>query len=404
MKNFKKLLLWAVTAIVIGAICGFFGVMFSRSVGFVTELREKNTWLLFLLPLGGILSVIIYKLLRVKSIGAINVFNCAKSQSDLPSGLAPAVFCGTTISHLFGASVGREGAALQIGGGIAHVISKIFRFDDNTHRVSVMCGMAALFSAVFGTPLAACAFIIEVIMTNLCLSAVLPILASSIAAFIVAANLGISPEKFHIEELPNFSLPVVLKTLIITLVCIGVGYFFCKGLAVCKKLAKKHFKNEFLRIIVGGALTVALSITVGGYDYNGSGIEIIASVFETGAVRYEAFALKILFTIICVSAGYKGGEIIPTLFVGTTLGATSAALMGLPLGFGAAVGMAVLFCAATKCPVATILIACEMFGFNNWPIMTAVVLITFLTARYEGLYAKQRTVLSLIKERKTKKA
>ena len=404
MKSVKKFVVWLLSAVITGAICGICGVIFSKSVGFVTELRAHNPWILYLLPLAGVLSVVIYKLLKVKNIGAVNVFNSARSEEDLPKGLAPAVLAGTVLSHFFGASVGREGAALQIGGGVANVIGRVFKFDETLRRVSIMCGMAALFSAVFGTPLAACAFIIEVVMTDLSLMAIVPILASSYAAYFVATNLGIAPERFAVGVMPSFNLDVALKTVLITAACIIVGYIFCKGLSIFKDAAKKAFKNEYIRMAVGGIITIILTLIVANYEYNGSGIEIIAHTFEAGTVRYEAFALKILFTVICVAAGYKGGEIIPTLFIGATLGATVASLVGIPLGFGAAVGMAVLFCAATKCPVATVLLACEMFGFEHWIYLAPIVLVTFFIARYKGLYNNPRNVFVLIKEHTNKKA
>ena len=146
---------------------------------------------------------------------------------------------------------------------------------------------------------------------------------------------------------------------------------------------------------------ILLTLAVGSRDYNGGGIDIIERVFE-GTVRYEAFALKILFTVVCISAGYKGGEIVPTLFIGATLGGASALLLGLPIGYGAAVGIAVLFCAATKCPVAAILLCCEMLGFGCALFVVPVVIITFITARYRGLYGNSYDIIKiLINKRKT---
>ena len=399
MKSIKKILLWILSAILTGAVCGICGTVFSKSVGFVTDIRSQNSWILFLLPLGGLLSVGIYKLLRVKNAGTTTVFECARSEQSLPHGLPLAVFLGTCISHLCGASAGREGAALQIGGGVANILSKVFKFDEEARHITVMCGMAALFSAVFGTPLAAFVFVIEVVLTKLCLAAAVPILISSITAFIISQLLHVHPERFNIGTLPQFSLSFLWKSAVITAACIVVAYVFCKGLSLGKSYVKKLFKNEYLKIAVGGIIIVGLTLLVGNYDYNGGGIDIIEHVFE-GNVKYEAFALKIFFTVICVSVGYKGGEIIPTLFIGATLGGSLATILGLPIGFGAAVGMAVLFVCATKCPIATILLCGEMFGFSCLAFIAPVVIFSFILARYRGLYSNSKDIFSLIKEQK----
>ena len=385
MKILKNYTITILLSIIIGALCGLIGSFFSKSVGFVTDLRIQNNWLLYLLPIGGLLSIGIYKLCRVKSIGTTNVFDCVRTEQNLPPLLAVAIFLGTCISHLFGASSGREGAALQIGGGVANTFSRLFKLCDETRHQLIMCGMAALFSAVFGTPLAACIFVLEVIWTKLCFKAAIPVLFSSISAYIIAQLLGVHPERFNMGNLPQLSLTLVWKIAVIIAAGILAALVFCKGLDLGKELAKKIFNNEFLRIAIGGLAIIALTLLVGNRDYNGGGIDIIEQAFG-GVVKYEAFALKIIFTIICVACGYKGGEIIPTLFIGATLGGSLALALGLPIPVGAAVGMAVLFVCATKCPIATILLCCEMFGFGCITIIAPAVLLSFLIARYKGLY------------------
>ncbi len=397
MKSFKKYALLILLSILLGTVCGLCGAVFSKSVELVTVFRANNNWLLFLLPIGGLLSVGIYKLCRVKNIGTTNVFDCVRTEQNLPTGLPVAVFCGTCISHLFGASVGREGAALQIGGGVATILSRKFKLDEDSRHIAVMCGMAALFSAVFGTPLAACIFVLEVIMTRLCLTAAIPVLFSSVSAFVVSQLLHIHPERFNIGKIPPLSFSLIWKITVICVAGIIVAFIFCKGLTLGKTFAKNVFKNEFLRITVGGVLIVALTFLIASRDYNGGGIDIIERVFD-GTVKYEAFILKLLFTVICVSCGFKGGEIIPTLFIGATLGGTAATLLNLPIGVGAAIGMAVLFVCATKCPIATILLCGEMFGFSCTPIIIPVVIISFLAARYKGLYSNNIDIIESIKK------
>lgn len=401
MQKFKKFLLCIFSAIMVGIICGLCGVAFSKSVAFVTSLRANNNWLLFLLPIGGLISVGIYKLCRVKNIGTTNVFDCVRTEQGLPKGLAVAVFLGTCISHLFGSSSGREGAALQIGGGVANILSRAFKFDEDTRHITVMCGMAALFSAVFGTPFAAWIFVLEVILTRLCIKAITPVLISSTTAFLIATLLKVHPERFNIGAIPQLSLSLVWKTAVIMLAGTIVSFLFCKGLSLGKTFTKKYLKNEFLRIAIGGIIIIALTLLVGNYDYNGGGVNIIERIFNQGIVRYEAFALKMIFTIICVSVGFKGGEIIPTLFIGATLGGALALLLGLPIGIGAAIGMAVLFATATKCPIATILLCGEMFGIYCLPLIMPVIVISFiLSHKLTGLYSNSKDIFETIKRLK----
>ena len=401
MKKIKSLALLIALSIVIGGICGLCGTAFSKSVELVTNTRADHSWLLYLLPIGGLLSVAIYKLCRVKNVGTTNVFDSVRDKEKLPPLLAVAIFCGTCLSHLFGASAGREGAALQIGGGASSVFSRLFKLDDDIRHKLIMCGMAALFSAVFGTPLAACFFAIEVILSGICLHASVPVLVSSVSGYAVARLLHVHPERFNIGALPQISFSAVWKIAVITVAGVLVAFVLCAGLEHGKNIAKKLLKNEYLRIAIGGAVIVGLTLLVGNYEYNGGGIDIIERVFE-GSVRYEAFALKLLFTVICVACGYKGGEIIPTLFIGATLGGTLAVVLGLPIGTGAAVGMAVLFVCATKCPVATIFLCLEMFGFSCALLIVPVVIMSFCLARYKGLYKNVYDVIYLLRNRKCK--
>lgn len=397
MKTVKKYAFWIVFGVISGAICGLCGVIFSKSVGFAADLRTQNSWTLFLLPFAGLASVGIYKLFKVQNIGTTNVFDCVRTEQNLPRLLAPAVFCGTCISHLFGASNGREGAALQIGGGVANTLTRLFKLDEDARHITVMCGMSALFSAVFGTPLAACIFVLEVIMTRLCVVAVIPVLCSSITAFTISQLLNVHPERFNIGKLPSFSFSLVWKTAVISVAGIIVSFIFCKGIDVAKKMTKKFLKNEFIRIAVGGTTIVVFTLLVHTRDYNGGGIDVIERVFE-GSVRYEAFALKMLFTIICVSCGYKGGEIIPTLFIGATLGGTLGVLLNLPIATAAAVGIAVLFCSATKCPIATILLCAEMFGYSSILLIAPTVIVSFVFShRLIGLYSNSKDLYNIIK-------
>lgn len=386
---------WLFLGMVIGIACGGLGALFSKSISGVTELRAENSWLLFLLPIGGLLSVAVYRLLRVTDVGTNQVFESVSTDKKVSFLLVPAVFLGSVITHLCGGSAGREGAALQLGGGVATFMSKALRLNEKTRRILTMCGMAALFSAIFGTPLGACIFILEVIRVgSVCLAAIFPVFVSSITAFSLASFLGAEAERFPLPSVQNLAFSTLWKVLVIAVAGALISILFCHALRFTKKWLKTLFKNDFLRIFIGGAVIVLLTLALGTTDYNGGGIDVIHRIFTTGEVRHEAFLLKIIFTVITVAAGFKGGEIIPTFFIGATLGGSLAILLGLDPALGAAVGMVALFCGVTNCPLATIFLSVEMFGASGMLFFALASVTSFLLSGNISLYSGQKLISS----------
>ncbi|MBE6737573.1 MAG: chloride channel protein [Ruminococcaceae bacterium] len=390
---------WLILGSVLGSLCGVIGYAFAEAIEFGTGMRQEHGWLLYLLPVAGMLSVLIYKLLRVSDIGTNRVLESARSKNKVPILLGPAVFAGTVLSHTFGASAGREGAALQLGGSISSLFCKTLKLDEKSKHILTMCGMAALFSALFGTPLGAAVFAIEVISVGyICSAAIFPCLISSVSAYLVAHSLGAHAERFTITSIPQLNLNTLWKVALIGVAGALVSMLFCKALHLSEHLAKKYLKNEFLRILAGGSLLVLLPIILRTTDYNGGGINIINNIFEKGEVKYEAFLLKILFTAITVAAGYKGGEIVPTMFIGATLGGSLAHLLGLNPGFGAAVEIAALFCGVTNCPLGTLVLCVELFTGEGILFFAISSSISFILSGKASLYSKQNFIFSKLND------
>ncbi len=390
---------WLVMGMLIGGICGLVGAIFSKCISFGVALREENRWLIYLLPVAGLLSVGIFKLCRVSDIGTNRVLESSRGNKTVPMLLAPAVFAGTVLSHTFGASAGREGAALQLGGSISAMFSKLLKLSDKSRHILTMCGMAAVFSALFGTPMGAAVFAIEVISVGqICSAAIFPCLVSSISAFYVSTLLGIHPERFTISAVPSLTPDTLWRVALIGVAGALLSILFCKVLHEAEHLFKKLFKNEFLRIGAGGLLIVGLTLILGTQDYNGGGIEVINRIFTNGDVRYEAFALKIIFTAITVAAGFKGGEIIPTMFIGATMGGSLAILLGLNPGMGAALGIAALFCGVTNCPLGTMVLCVELFGSEGMILFALSGIISFMLSGKASLYTKQRFLFSKLND------
>ena len=395
----KVFLKWLLLALLIGAIGGVVGTVFSLVLSQVMRLRLENDWLIFLLPIGGVASVGLYKLFKVTGVDTNDVFKSVRTEKKVPYLLAPAIFICTTITHLLGGSAGREGAALQLGGSISSLLGRILRLDEKTRHILTICGMGAFFSALFGTPIGAGIFALEVVSVGyFCSAAFFPTIISSITAFYISTILGVHPERFTISLIPEFSLLTASKTAIIGIACALVSILFCVVMHYSSKLFKKAFSNDFLRIIVGALIIVGLTFLLQTRDYNGGGMEVISGIFENGTVKYEAFILKLLFTAITIGVGFKGGEIVPTLFIGATLGAIIGNLIGFDITLAAAIGMMALLSGVTNCPLATLVLSVELFGGESLLFISVAIVISFLLSGNYSLYTGQRFAFSKLNE------
>ena len=389
-KSFVEVVVSVICAVAVGVLCGVVGGAFARSLSFVTLLRAEHGWLIYLLPLGGIVTVLLYKLTKTEGIGTDRALEASTASARMPVMIMSVMFAATTITHLLGGSAGKEGAALQIGSGAAELVSKLTKADEKMRSVLTVCGMAALFSAVLGTPAGACVFALEVaVIGKLNSSAVFPAMVSSITAYFISLAMGVVPERLHIDSVPGLGVTSILKTAVLAVAVSVVAGVFCRMLHGGKKLAEKAVKNPFLRIVAGGCIVIALT-KVFGTDYNGGGMFVIERIFEESVVRPEAFLLKIIFTVVTISAGYKGGEIVPSFFIGATFGAVLAAVFGLPIGFCAAIGMTAFFGAATNCQIASAVLAVELFGTNGFIYFAVAAFASRVFFRNTSLYKKQK--------------
>lgn len=384
-------------SLLLGAVGGIIGAGFSFSISLITKLRIAYGWPICLLPIAAVLIVLIYQKLGISGMGTNQVLESAYGKNTVSAKLPLGIFITAVLSHLLGASVGREGAALQIGGGVATFFSQKLRFGESQRQILVRAGMAAVFAAVFGTPIAAFFFVLEVVCVGkIHLKSVLPSFISSFSAYAVALLLGAHPERFDLTAAPEFSFNLTWKITILTVLVAVLSIVFCYALRYSSKLAKRIFKNPYIRITIGGAVILALTSLVGNQDYNGAGISVIERIFDSNLIpdsisfSPEAFALKLLFTCICVSAGFKGGEIVPTLFIGATFGALIASVLGFSVPFGAALGMILLFCGVTNCPLASIALSLEMFSGTGFWYFVPTVALCFLISGKISLYSAQK--------------
>ena len=390
---------WTFFGLIVGALGGGVGAGFSHLISYVTDVRMNNDWLLYLLPLGGVVIAFIYHILKVEHKGTNQVFEAVRSEEKVPCRLAPAIVLGAGITHLLGGSAGKEGAALQIGGSVATLIGRIFRTDEKDRHILTVSGMAAVFAAVFGTPIGAAVFAAEVVSVGvISLSALYPSFASALVAYLVAVKLGVHPERFNVDIVPELTAESILKVVGAAVIAAVVSIIFCLAMKHSHKAFEKYIRSPYLRAVAGGVTVILLTLLVGTRDYNGSGIHIIEGIFHGEEVSKVAFLLKIIFTAITIGCGFRGGEIVPTLFIGATLGFTMADFVGLPVAFCAAIGMMALFASVTNCPIATVFLALELFGGEGIIFYALAVFVSFVLSGYFSLYTGQKIVFSKVKD------
>ena len=402
---------WLVFAGVSGLLCGGVATAFYYAFEAVTGLRRANPWLLWLLPLGGVAIVLLYRVCGMEGDRGTN-FVLVAVREDRPLRLrtAPLVFAATILTHLCGGSSGREGAILQIGGSISSKIGRWMGLDDKDRRVITMCGMSAAFSALFGTPLTAAMFSMEVTSVGvLYYAAIVPCVLSSIVGLWVAQAFHVPATQFSLEGVPNLSPLTLAQVIGLGVLFALLSILFCRLMHAAPHLYDKYLPNPLARAAVGGGLVIALTFLVwlwnpGTYDYNGAG-EAVLSAAIGGEARPEAFLLKMLFTTITLGAGFKGGEIVPVFFTGATFGCTAAPLLGLHPSFGAGLGMVSVFCGVTNCPLTSLLLSLELFAGDSLGMFTGqslclfavCIAVSYMLSGYYGLYSEQKILYSKLR-------
>ena len=381
---------WSLLAILVGAVCGLVGTAFHVCVNLATQWRGALPWLLYLLPVGGVVIVWLYhRLGQSSSLGTDKLFTSIQDRTAVPVAMAPLIFVATFLTHLLGGSAGREGAALQLGGSLGSDIGRLLKLDENDRRTLTMVGMGALFAALFGTPLTATLFVMEVLcMGHMVYSSFVPCIVASLTAFGVSLLLHLEPEGYTLAAVPGLNWLSALQVTGLAALCAALSVIFCAVMHISGHSFKKWMKNPYVRAIAGGLAIIALTLLVGTRDYNGAGAQVIERAIE-GEARPQDFILKLIFTAITLGCGYKGGEIVPTFFVGATFGCVVGPLLGMDPGFAAAIALVATFCGNTNCPVASVFLGIELFGGQAVPLFALACAVSYMLSGYSSLYHNQ---------------
>ena len=381
---------WCILSILMGIIGGLLGAGFHHVLHFVTHVRAENMWLIYLLPLGGLLTVLIYRHPKMKgNKGTNEIIEATLDGHPVSTLVAPSIFCATAITHLFGGSAGREGAALQLGGSAASFLAKCFHLRESNRRILVTAGMSSVFAGLFGTPLTAMIFCMEFESVGTIFSpALLPCFLSAFVASRVSLAFGVHAEGYLLTQAFTMTIHSSWRYLILAVLVSLLGIFMCSLFHKAEHFAAHHIPNPFVRIFVGGTLIVVMTLLVGDHRFNGAGMDMALGAVE-GHADWYSFLLKMLFTAVTLAAGFKGGEIVPTFCIGATFGCVLGGLLGLDPGMAAAMGLIGLFCCATNSPIASIMLSVEMFGGTNIHLFAFMCVICFVLSGNYGLYSSQ---------------
>ena len=417
-KTLLHILRWMVLIIPVAVTVGSLNAFFLWILDLATTTRTAQPWLIYLLPVAGVVIVFLYRQLGKNSEAGNNLImdEIHEPGAGIPLRMGPLVLVTTVLTHLFGGSAGREGTAVQIGGAATQGLARLFRLSPEDTRLMLIAGVAAGFGSIFGTPFTGAIFALEVLaIGRIKYDAIIPALFASLLADYVCTAWGAHHTHFRIDFIEQITLfkqavPFDLLTLgkvgIAAIIFGLAGYLFAELTHSLKDLFKVTLKNPYLIVITGGLIVIAAVQLMGHQDYIGLGVYStreggvsIISAFQVGGAEWYSWLIKIVLTAITLAAGFKGGEVTPLFFVGATLGNTLAWVLGAPVDLFAALGFLAVFAAATNTPLACTIMGAELFGADYMVYFAIACFTAFYFSGHTGIYSSQRVAVPKLFDR-----
>ena len=393
---------WLAVLIPMAVAIGSASAFFLWSLDALTRVRFSNPWLLWLLPLSGLAVGWLYHRHGKSSAAGNNLLidEIHQPGAGVPLRMAPLVLVGTLATHLFGGSAGREGTALQMGGSIAGAFARFLKLDAGSVRLLLMAGVAAGFGSIFGTPIAGVVFALEVLVIGrMQYDALIPCFIASLVADWTCAAWGIGHTQYHVAVATAAHLDLWLfGKVVIAAIAFGLaGRCFALSSHQLTDLFKRFIPRPELRPAMGGVLVISLFFLAETPDYLGLGVLgnrpdaiTLPAMFGNMDIPASAWIWKFVFTVVTLSAGFKGGEVTPLFFIGAALGNTLAIALGAPVDLFAALGFVAIFAGTTNTPLASTLLGMELFGAGNGLYMATACIIAYRFSGHTGIYSAQR--------------
>ncbi|WP_338647915.1 voltage-gated chloride channel family protein [Flavobacterium sp. KS-LB2] len=395
LENTKKILLislkWILICVLIGIFCGSASAFFLVALDWVTQYRESNKWLIWLLPIGGLTIGLGYHYWGQSVVKGNNLLleEYENPQKTIPLKMAPLVLFGTLLTHLFGGSAGREGTAVQMGGAIADQFTRIFKLDTVNRKTIIILGISAGFASVFGTPLAGALFALEVLFFSKINSKSIPLsFLTAYIAYFTVEFWNVKHNHYNIPIIPEMSFTTLFWILPVSVLFGLAAMLFSRSTHFWGHLFSKTISFPPLRPFVGGILLAIAIYFIGTTKYIGLGVPVIVDAFSNANASYD-FILKILFTGFTLGAGFKGGEVTPLFFVGATLGSALSLIIPLPIALLAGMGFVAVFSGATHTPIACTVMGMELFGIESGVFIGIACLIAYFSSGSVGIYKTQ---------------
>jgi H+/Cl- antiporter ClcA len=392
MALFRYVAKWAALATLIAALAGSASALFLFALDWATHTREANRWLIWGLPAVGFCVGWLYLKFgqHVEAGNNLLIDEIHDPKKVVPLRMAPLVLGGTVLSHLFGASVGREGTAVQMGGALADQLTRVFRLKQADRRMVLMAGISAGFASVFGTPLAGALFALEVLAVGrMRLDALLPCVIAAVVADQVGLWWGVQHTSYVVGMLPHVTA-WLLAAMVLAGALFGLtGKVFAVSTHALSAWMKQRIAYAPFRPLLGGAV-IAVVVMWGGFDrYIGLGIPVMLEAFQHPLAPTD-FLGKMAFTIASLGSGFKGGEVTPLFYIGATLGNALAPLLDVPFGLLAAIGFVAVFAGAANTPIASTLMAMELFGAEIGVFAALACTMSYVCSGHAGIYRAQR--------------
>lgn len=387
----KKIFKWIILSIIMGIQIGIIVGLFNRILSAANAYRKEHEYLIYLLPIAGILITFMY--LKTKR-NAYSGENLLKSEvqsaaKDIPFYMTFVVFIGSLLTTFCGGSAGKEGSAIAMGGTLGNFIARKFKLSDDEQRTLVICGVGSAFGVIYDVPFAGAILGMELILKGrFHYQALIPAFLTTVVSNEIALRVGSKAIEYPRLLLDDLSFVVLMKLVLLGIIFGIGGFIFNFALDNSSKVYDKFTKNPYIKAIIGGVITIIL-FWIAGDDYNGLGQSFINESFKNHVSIIDSI-WKIIFTAVALGSVFQGGRGNPTFFVGATLGSFVSKFINLPLTSVTALGMIGIFCSATSLPITSIAMALEYFGGEEVLAIIIVMTISYIISGFYDILVKKK--------------